>query len=199
MILGVQHIAKDFGKRKVLKDVTFEMAPGTLCGIVGENGSGKSTLLKIIAGEWKADGGKIAVYGSLGYCPQQVQLFSRLTVEENFQYFAAAYGMNQTLLSRRSEILMDHFQFWKFHKEKVATLSGGTQQKLNLCIALLHQPSLLILDEPYSGFDWETYLRFWEYAGQLRDSGCAILVVTHLVSEKERFDRIYQLEHGELI
>jgi ABC-2 type transport system ATP-binding protein len=198
MILKVDNISKAFGKNKVLKNVSFEMNPSSLYGIVGENGSGKTTLLKIIVGEWKSDRGKISVEGRLGYCPQKTLLFYQLNVDEHFRYFAAAYGIEKATLASRSESLMNYFNFIKYRKEKIANLSGGTQQKLNLAIALLHQPNLLILDEPYSGFDWDTYLRFWEYTNQLRNEGCAILVVTHLLTEKDRFDRIYNLEQGQL-
>ena len=198
MILKAENIAKSFGKKKVLKDVSFEMKSGSLCGIVGENGSGKSTLLKIIVGEWKANRGNILVNGRLGYCPQIVPLFSQLTVEEHFVYFSAAYGIKKADSLKRYEELLDHFNYLEYRKEKIANLSGGTQQKLNLTIALLHEPNLLILDEPYNGFDWDTYLRFWDYTDQLLKKDCAILIVTHLLSEKERFDRIYDLENGYL-
>ena len=86
----------------------------------------------------------------------------------------------------------------KFQQEKIANLSGGTQQKLNLSIALLHEPKLLILDEPYNGFDWDTYLRFWDYTNELRKNGCAVLIVTHLLAERKQFDNIYDLENGYL-
>lgn len=198
MVLKVENIAKTFGNKKVLKHVSFEMKPSSLYGIVGENGSGKSTLLKIIVGEWKSDKGNISVDGRLGYCPQKILLFSQLTVDEHFRYFAAAYGMEKTKLFDRKESLMNFFNFKEYRKERIANLSGGTQQKLNLAIALLHQPRLLVLDEPYNGFDWETYLRFWDYTNQLRAEGCAILVVTHLLTEKERFDRVYNLVQGQL-
>jgi len=198
MILEVSNIAKDFGKNKVLKDVTFKMESGSLWGIVGENGSGKSTLLKIIVGEWKANVGNILVNGKLGYCPQKAALFSQLTVEEHFHYFSSAYGIKKKELSSRSEELLNHFNFIKYREDKIAKLSGGTQQKLNLSLALLHKPDLLILDEPYNGFDWDTYLRFWDYTNQLQKSGCSILIVTHFLSEKERFDQIYNLEEGYL-
>ena len=199
MILKVENIAKAFGKNKVLKNITFEMDRSLLYGIVGENGSGKSTLLKIIVGEWKSDHGKISIDGRLGYCPQKTLLFPQLTIDEHLQYFAAAYGIEKAKIYSQSESLMDHFNFKKYRKEKIANISGGTQQKLSLTIALLHQPKLLILDEPYNGFDWDTYLRFWDYTDQLRNEGCTILVVTHLLTEKERFDRIYNLEQGELV
>lgn len=199
MILKVENIAKSFGKNKVLQNVSFEMNSSSLYGIVGENGSGKSTLLKIIVGEWKSDSGKISVYDRVGYCPQKALLFSQLTVDEHFRYFAAAYGIEKAELSHRSESLMNYFNFKKFNKEKIANLSGGTQQKLNLAIALLHQPKLLILDEPYNGFDWDTYLRFWDYTHQLREEGCAILVITHLLTEKNQFDKVYNLKEGQLL
>jgi len=199
MILKVENITKIFGKNKILKNVSFEMNSSLLYGIVGENGSGKSTLLKIIVGEWKPDHGNISVEGRVGYCPQKTLLFSQLTVDENLKYFAAAYQMNKSELISRSESLMSFFNFKKYRKERIANLSGGTQQKLNLAIALLHQPKLLILDEPYNGFDWDTYLRFWDYTNQLRKEGCAILVVTHFLTEKERFDRIFNLVEGKLL
>lgn len=93
---------------------------------------------------------------------------------------------------------MEHFNFNKYKKDRIANLSGGTQQKLNLAIALLHQPNILILDEPYNGFDWDTYQRFWSYTYKLQKEGCAILIVTHLLTEKDRFDKIYNLEEGVL-
>ena len=198
MILKVENVAKAFGKNKVLQNVSFEMNPSSLYGIVGENGSGKSTLLKIIVGEWKSDCGKISVCDRVGYCPQKTLLFSQLTIAEHFRYFATAYGIEKAELLRRSESLMNYFNFKKYGKERIANLSGGTQQKLSLVIALLHKPNLLILDEPYSGFDWDTYLRFWDYTNQLREEGCAILVVTHLIMDKKQFDRVYNLEQGQL-
>lgn len=198
MVLKVENIDKVFGKKKILNNVSFEMEPSSLYGIVGENGSGKSTLLKIIVGEWKANNGQISIEGKLGYCPQKTLLFSTLTVNEHFRYFASAYGMEKTTLSNRSKALMSFFNFEKYSTERVRNLSGGTQQKLNLAIALLHQPNLLILDEPYNGFDWDTYLKFWDYTNQLREEGCAILIVTHFLTEKERFDKVYNLEKGQL-
>ena len=199
MILQVEDIAKTFGKNKVLKGVSFKMADSCLYGIVGENGSGKSTLLKIIVGEWKPDHGIISIAGKLGYCPQKTLVFPHLTVDEHLRYFAAAYGIEKVELLKRSEFLMHYFNFNQYRGEKIEKLSGGTQQKLSLAIAVLHQPKLLILDEPYSGFDWDTYLKFWELTSELRREGCAILVVTHLLTEQRLFDKIYTLNQGQLI
>lgn len=196
MILKAENIVKSFGKKKVLRGLSFGMKAGTLNGIVGENGSGKSTLLKIIVGQWQADKGRVIIRGRIGYCPQEPLIFSQLTVEEHFRYFSAAYGLEKNSWQSHVEHLLEHFNFKQYRKNKVAELSGGTQQKLNLSLALLHKPELLILDEPYNGFDWDTYQCFWEFADQMQENGCAILVVTHLLNETDRFDRIYNLKNG---
>ena len=198
MILTVENISKSFGKKQVLTDVSFELEKGTFSGIVGENGSGKSTLLKIIVGEWKANTGMVQTNGKIGYCPQQTLLFPQLTVNEHFTFFSKAYGLSRQELDYKRNELLEQFNYQKYRNEQVVNLSGGTQQKLNLSIALLHQPDLLILDEPYNGFDWETYMMFWEYTDSLRKSGCSILIVTHFLESKKLFDHIYELDMGQL-
>lgn len=199
MILIAENIIKSYGKKEVLSGVDLALPEGSLSGIVGENGSGKSTLLKIIVGDLKPDGGNVKVNGKLGYCPQKALLFPELTPDEHFQYFAAAYGMKKGNLEEQKNELTTHFNYKKYLTEKVKNLSGGTQQKLNLSLALLHQPDMLILDEPYNGFDWDTYLRFWDYSGKLLKKKCSIIIVTHLLAEKERFDRIFNLKNGKLV
>lgn len=199
MILRSEHIAKSFGKNKVLRDISFQLDAGSITGIVGENGAGKSVLMEIIVGVRSAENGTVKISGSIGYCPQKAVLFPHLTVQEHFNYFSVAYGIDSGQSKRRSEELLQHFNYKKYQQEKIINLSGGTQQKLNLSIALLHDPSLLILDEPYNGFDWDTYQRFWDYSNLLKKRGCAILIVSHLLSEKERLDRIYELENGILV
>jgi len=199
MILNSEHIGKSFGRKKVLKDISFQLEAGSITGIVGENGSGKSVLMEIIVGMRNADKGTVNINGGIGYCPQKAVLFPQLTVQEHFIYFSVAYGIRKEQSKRRCEELLNRFNYKKYQHEKIINLSGGTQQKLNLSISLLHEPDLLILDEPYNGFDWDTYQRFWHYTNHLKTLGCAILIVTHLLSEKERLDNIYELENGVLI
>ena len=196
MILRSEHIAKSFGKKTVLKDVSFHLNAGSITGIVGENGSGKSVLMQIVVGLRDADKGTVTCEGRLGYCPQQALLFPHLTVKEHFDYFAVAYGITKESSLEQSKQLMEYFNFKKYLNEKIVNLSGGTQQKLNLSIALLHQPDVLILDEPYNGFDWETYNRFWSYSSLLKEQGSAILVVSHFLSDQEKLDHIYNLKNG---
>jgi ABC-type multidrug transport system ATPase subunit len=193
LLLQARDLTRSFGRRRVLRGVSFDLAPGQLAGIVGENGAGKSTLLKILAGELRPSGGSVALRGALGYCPQAVVLNGELTVEQHLHYFRAAYGLAS--LDRARE-LVARLGYEQYRKATVSTLSGGTKQKLNLTLALMHDPTVLLLDEPYQGFDWETYLRFWDLAAELRDQGRAVLVISHLVFDRSRFDQLYTLRDG---
>jgi ABC-2 type transport system ATP-binding protein len=152
--------------------------------------------MQIIVGLLRRDGGALRVPGRLGYCPQQPLLWDKLTVAEHFELFAQAYRLDQASANTSRDSLLDEFGFARYLDRRVEELSGGTRQKLNLALALMHEPTLLLLDEPYSGFDWETYTRFWEMAEHRRESGMGILVVSHLLAERERLTRIYELRDG---
>ena len=180
----------------MLRGASLEVRPGELVGLVGENGSGKSTLMQVIVGLLARDGGGVARPGRLGYCPQQPLLWEKLTVAEHFELFAQAYRLDDRVASNSRDGLLAELRFTKYLGYRVEELSGGTRQKLNLALALLHEPQLLLLDEPYSGFDWETYLRFWEMAERRRADGMGILIVSHLLAERERLTRIYELREG---
>jgi len=193
--LKAEHIQKSYRSNHVLKGVDFTVTPGTLVGVVGENGSGKSTLLQILAGELAANEGDVAVNGSIGYCPQQPVVNESLTVSEHLAYFKEAYKMTDT---EYAEHLLDELHFRKFKDEKAGNLSGGTRQKLNLTLALMHQPSILLLDEPYQGFDWETYLRFWDVVKELKESDRAVVIISHLIFEQKKFDHILHLHEGKI-
>jgi ABC-2 type transport system ATP-binding protein len=183
----------------VLKGATFDVAAGELVGLVGENGSGKSTLMQIIVGMMRADAGSVSPPARLGYCPQQPMLWDKLTVDEHFELFAGAYGLDEATCERAVADLLEELRFAKYRRYRVGELSGGTRQKLNLALALLHDPELLLLDEPYAGFDWETYLRFWEMSERRRDAGMGILIVSHLLAERGRLNRMYELRDGKTI
>jgi len=202
-MIDVLNISKSFGHRKVLNDVSFTLKPGTLTGIIGENGSGKSTLLKIMMGELSADHGIVNITGTIGYCPQESLVFPTLTVQENLNYFASAYGLttasNKKNWAVYSDELICHLGFDTYRYERVNKLSGGTRQKLNLSISLLHDPGICILDEPYGGFDWETYQNFWEVITKLKSHGKTILLVTHLLNDTNHFDQLLTLKQGKLI
>jgi len=182
---------------EVLRGASLEVDPGELVGLVGENGAGKSVLMQIIVGLLARDGGEIDRPERLGYCPQLPLVWDKLTVGEHFELFATAYGMSAEKGREAGRALMDELQFARYEQYRVEALSGGTRQKLNLALALMHDPQLLLLDEPYSGFDWETYLRFWEMSEERRARGMGILVVSHLLAERERLTRIYELRDGQ--
>lgn len=204
-ILTATGIEKTYGSRlpfrrdvEVLTGLDIEIYPGEIVGIVGGNGSGKSTLLKILVGTLNKDAGSITREGRIGWCPQETLLYDRLTVEETFRLFGTGYGLSEEMISSRMGQLADALAFEEYLDYRIEHLSGGNKQKVNLSIALLHEPDLLLLDEPYTGFDWETYLAFWELAEELVEQGVSIAIISHLVEEKERFDRIYELRDGRL-
>ena len=194
-VLRAHEIGKSYGRRQVLREVSFSVEAGTLVGIVGENGSGKSTLLRILAGDLRPDHGEVFVRGTTGYCPQSVILNEALTVNQHLDYFRAAYKIT-TL--HRAEELIAALHYAQYREARVSTLSGGTRQKINLTLALMHEPDVLLLDEPYQGFDWETYLHFWELATELRAHGCAVVVISHMFFEQTRFDSLYRLQAGRI-
>lgn len=184
---------------KVLRGADIDLGRGEVVGLVGENGSGKSTLMKILVGSLSRDGGTIDRVGSLGYCPQEPILYQRLTCDEHFELFGEAYGLGVIEMDRSRSELYDVLGFGRWAGARVEELSGGTRAKLNLGLALLPDPQILLLDEPYAGFDWDTYLRFWEIAATRREQGGSLLIISHLITDEERFDRIYDLRDGQTV
>lgn len=184
---------------QVLKGANLEMGPGEIVGLVGENGSGKSTLMKVLVGDLTADAGELERTESFGYCPQVPVLYERLTCDEHLDLFGAAYGLGEGDLARSRASLYEEFDFARFAASRVEELSGGTRSKLNLALALVHDPALLCLDEPYAGFDWDTYQRFWELSSQRRDAGASLLIISHFIADEERFDRIYDVVEGQTV
>ncbi len=180
----------------VLRGADLTVGAGEVVGLVGENGSGKSTFMKILVGALAADAGSVEVSGRIGYCPQEPVLYERLTCDEHFELFGVAYGMDQQAVSAAADALYATLSFDRWRKTQVAELSGGTRAKLNLAIALLADPEVLLLDEPYAGFDWDTYLRFWDLTAERRAAGRSVVVISHFVADEERFDRIVQLRDG---
>ena len=186
-------------RARVLDGADLQVRAGQLVGLVGENGSGKSTLMQIVVGLLKRDGGEFDRPEKLGYCPQIPMVWDKLTVAEHFQLFAEAYGLSESAANQAEEQLLEELQFARYRDFRVEELSGGTRQKLNLGLALMHDPELLLLDEPYAGFDWETYLHFWEMSERRRDAGMGILIVSHFLAERERLDRVYELVDGRTV
>jgi ABC-type multidrug transport system ATPase subunit len=181
---------------EVLDGADVELYPGEVVGIVGENGSGKSTLMQILVGALDADDGTMSRDTTVGWCPQETLLYDKLTVAETFELFGQAYGLDDDEVRAARERLASQLDFERFLDYRIDHLSGGNRQKVNLAVALMHDPDVLLLDEPYTGFDWETYLAFWNLTEDLRERGTAVAIISHLISERERFDRILELRGG---
>ncbi|MCY0906416.1 ATP-binding cassette domain-containing protein [Arthrobacter sp. H14-L1] len=189
-----------FGRtRDVLAGVDLALHPGEVVGLTGENGSGKSTLMKILVGEMRADQGTISRSGRLGYCPQTPLVYGRLSCDEHFDLFGRAYGMTGHAMAASRESIYEELGFKRYARTRADQLSGGTLAKLNLGLALLADPDVLLLDEPSSGFDWDTYQRFWILVAGRRAAGRTVLIISHFVVDEDRFDRILDIRAGSVV
>ncbi len=186
-------------RKDVLRGADLDLRPGEIVALVGENGSGKSTLMKILVGALRRDSGAMEHAGVIGFCPQEPVLYERLTCDEHFELFGRAYGMTEPEIARSRDELYATFGFAEWRSALVEQLSGGTRAKLNLGLALLPDPELLLLDEPYAGFDWDTYQRFWQLTRDRREAGSSLLIISHFITDVERFDRIYDLVDGRTV
>jgi ABC-2 type transport system ATP-binding protein len=191
--LAVTRVCKSYGHTRVLDDVDLWVDAGEVVALTGENGAGKSTLLRICAGLLKADSGQIDAPEGIGYCPQNPGLFELLTADDHLVMFGKATGLSREQALRRGHEMLAEFDFPVGRKVVTADMSGGTRQKLNLALALLCDPMLLLLDEPYQGFDRGTYVNFWDHCSTWRHQGKGVVVVTHMLAELERVDRIVEL------
>jgi ABC-2 type transport system ATP-binding protein len=200
--LVARSLTKRFGARVALQAISFELRAGELIGVVGPNGAGKTTLLSILAGvlapdEGELNSGRDAGWGA-GWVPQSVALYSKLSVAENLRLFArleklsdpeaaVAMMLRQTDLEDRAD-------------EEVGRLSGGNQQRVNIAIGLLSQPSVLLLDEPSASLDPRQRERLWEFIAELAGRGTTVVFSTHNVAEVERYaTRVLLLADGELL
>ena len=187
------------GRQRVLRGADLTLKPAEVVGLVGENGSGKSTLMKILVGALAADEGTITREGRLGYCPQEPQVYGRLTCDEHFELFGHAYRMTSATERDSRAGLYAALGFGRYATTRADQLSGGTLAKLNLGLALLADPDLLLLDEPYAGFDWDTYQKFWDLVAARRAAGRSVLIISHFVVDEDRFDRIVEIRDGRTV
>lgn len=186
-------MSKSHRRRQVLRAVDLTLRAGEIAAVVGGNGSGKSTLLNICAGLVRASSGTVERTPRIGYAPQHEGVAALLTPAEHFRLFGAIHRMN----SKKSVAVGTHLASrlgWRPRQDVIAShLSGGTRQKLNVVLSELNSPDLILLDEPYQGFDHDSYLDFWDQVHRWRDAGAGVLVVTHLLHDLDRVDHVLEL------
>ncbi|MGY0056892.1 ATP-binding cassette domain-containing protein [Streptomyces sp. LZ34] len=193
VLLAARGVGKRYGRRWALRNVDLEVRAGQAAAVVGANGAGKSTFLRICAGLEKADEGRVAVDGAVGFCPQYGGTLDFLLPEEHFVLIGAGRDMRRKQAKRAGLDLAARLEWNAAERTQARHLSGGTRQKLNLALAGIGDPDVLLLDEPYQGFDQGTYLDFWEQVWRWRDQGKAVIVVTHLLEQLDRVDVVLDL------
>ncbi len=207
----VDRVSMQFGPAEAVCEVDFSVPRGTLFGLVGSDGAGKSTLLRMIAtmirptsGTIRIDGldtvsGKKQVKERIGYMPQRFGLYQDLTVGENIDFFMDIYGIRGAERRRRRERYLGFSNLLPFLNRQAGNLSGGMKQKLGLACVLVHEPLMLILDEPTNGVDPVSRAEFWDILGEMRRDGMTILVSTAYLDEGEKCDAVGLMHRSRLL
>jgi ABC-2 type transport system ATP-binding protein len=208
-MLKIGKLNKSFCNRQVLQDLNLQIEPGEIYGLLGANGAGKTTTINIICNLLKADSGEITLSNQpvseatkklIGIAPQENLLYKSLSCEENLRFFADIYGLNREIREKQIKETLAAVNLLERKKSPVEKLSGGMQRRLNMAVALVHQPKLVILDEPTTGLDIEARYEIWELIKQLKNQGITILLTTHLLDEAERLcQRIGILKQGRIL
>ena len=207
----VQHITKTYGKEKkiAVDDISFSVEKGELFGLIGPDGAGKSSIFRILTTLLLAEKGTATVDGldvvkdykkirnTVGYMPGKFSLYQDLSVEENLNFFATVFG---TSIEENYELIKDiYVQIAPFKNRRAGKLSGGMKQKLALCCALIHKPTVLFLDEPTTGVDPVSRREFWEMLKRLKEQNITIIVSTPYMDEASLCDRIALMQNGKIL
>ncbi|PZO45091.1 MAG: ABC transporter ATP-binding protein [Pseudanabaena frigida] len=208
-MLEVRKICKSYGKKQVLQDLSFAIQSGEVYGLLGPNGAGKTTTISILCGLIQSDSGIITMNGQnssgasrslIGVAPQENIFYKSLTCEENLRFFGQLYGLSDEMCRKQARYCLDLVGLSDRAKSIADNLSGGMQRRLSMAIALVHQPQLVILDEPTTGLDIEARYEIWELIRNLRSQDTAILLTTHMLDEAERLcQRIGIIKQGSLL
>lgn len=208
-LISTRSIRKVYGSSVALDDVSLDIMPGEILSLLGVNGAGKTTLSSIIASIKRPTSGDVlwkgvSIYADLeayrhaiGVCPQRPNLNNLLTCRENLYYIAKCYGLTDTLVNERIQLMSRKLGLEKYLNAMPATLSGGYKQRFMIARSLLHNPQLVILDEPTVALDPHVRHQLWDIIRSLRDEGVTILLTTHYIDEAEHLsDRVCVLQHG---
>jgi ABC-2 type transport system ATP-binding protein len=211
-MLEVRHLRKTFGSVVAIDDVSFSVLPGRLTGLLGPNGAGKTTSVSMIAGLLTPDRGEVLVGGQaltgdtdpgkrrIGLVPQDIALYDELTARDNLRFFGALYDMSGTALDSAMHAALTLVGLADRARDRVKTFSGGMKRRLNLAAGLLHDPDILLLDEPTVGVDPQSRNAIFENLAELKRRGKALLYTTHYMEEAERLaDRIVVIDRGRVV
>jgi len=210
-IIQTNALSRDFKKKRVVDSLDLSILPGELFGLVGPDGAGKTTTLRLLAGllNISEGSGQIAGYdlksqseaakACIGYMAQQFSLYGELSVVENLDFFAELFDVSRSERKKRSERLLEFAGLTEFRQRRGAHLSGGMQKKLALACTLIHEPQILLLDEPTTGVDPVSRREFWDILTELRLYGTTILVSTPYMDEADRCSRVGLMYSGKLI
>jgi ABC-2 type transport system ATP-binding protein len=205
----VEHVDRCFGEKQVLFDINLSLPYSQILGLLGPSGSGKTTLIKMIAGIDIPSKGevflldqkmpKLAMLNKIGYMAQADALYGDLTAEENLQFFASMYKLTRAKQKQRIKEVMQLVDLSDHLKKQVKHYSGGMKRRLSLAISLLHEPPILILDEPTVGIDPVLRKIIWDELFKLKENGTTIILTTHAMDEVEKCDTVGMIRDGKLI
>jgi ABC-2 type transport system ATP-binding protein len=210
-VLIVENVVKRFGDVTALDHVSLQVAPGEFVALLGQNGAGKSTLFQLLSGLFVADGGAIHIYGhdigrdpvpalaGLGIVFQQPTLDMDISVRANLRFHGGLHGLSARLQDRRLADVMARLGLTDISGRKVRELSGGNRRRVELARALMHEPRILLMDEPTVGLDPASRRDLLSHVMELRGSGVGVLWATHLVDEAEGADRVVILHRGKVL
>lgn len=211
VVIRVNDLVRKFGDFTAVDHVSFEVKRGEVFGLLGPNGAGKTTTFRMLCGLLPASGGHLEVAGmnlrvaradarqKLGYVAQKFSLYSQLSVEENLEFFARAYGLHNSRKASRIAWATEHFELKNLLKLPAGQLPGGFKQRLAMAAALLHEPEILFLDEPTSGADPLARREFWRRITSLSEHGVSVIVTTHFMEEAEYCDHIVIQDAGRVL
>ncbi|MFI4934888.1 MAG: ABC transporter ATP-binding protein [Caulobacterales bacterium] len=209
LAIDVSGLNKSFAKRRVVEDFAIQVDEGRICGFLGPNGSGKTTTLRMLCGLLTPDSGRGTCLGFdirqqsdeikklTGYMTQRFSLYEDLTIDENLTFIARVYGLDRR--RERVDAALEHLGLAERRRQLAGSLSGGWKQRLALAGATLHEPRLLLLDEPTAGVDPRARRTFWDEIHALAAQGLTVLVSTHYMDEAERCHEIAYISYGRLV
>ena len=199
--LELEAVGVRFGSKWALRNATLTVSPGELLALVGPDGAGKTTLLRLMAGLARPTGGRVGRYlprDRLGFCGADFDLYGDLTVQENLSFFGSVRGMSRADLAKAAARLLELVGLAEARDRLAAQLSGGMKKKLSLAAALIHDPALLLLDEPTVGVDPGSRRELWDIVAQANAWGAAVVYTTPYLDEAERARRVVVLDDGEV-